>query len=292
MKWWEGPGLAFDTETTGVDAHTDRIVTAAIAHVTPGKPPVITQWLIGPEMDVPTEAALVHGWTTERIAARLNGAPAARLIDGHIDYLTRQDALTQISGYLACAITDEVPVIAANAAFDLTLIEAELDRNNLPTLSSRPGGITGVVDPMVIDKAFDPFRKSCYRAPGCNVDTKHHECGGCRGGKHRCGRCGATDRTLTSLCLHYGVRLGNAHDAGADAVAAARLAYRLMDAWPDTARLRLATLHDHQVAWRREQMDSLRSYFDKNGIEHDGCDPSWPLLTRVEQPALAFGGLS
>jgi DNA polymerase-3 subunit epsilon len=39
------------------------------------------------------------------------------------------------------------------------------------------------------------------------------------------------------------------------------------------------------VTWRREQADSLRAYFDKNGIEHDGVDPGWPVHTSLQQLA-------
>jgi hypothetical protein len=132
------------------------------------------------------------------------------------------------------AMHREIPLVVANAPFDLTLLEAELGRHGIDTLASRPSGVRGVVDPMVIDRAFDTYRKACYRAPGCDPETGHHECGGCRGsrGFHDCGKgCGVTDRRLESLCIHYGVPLVGAHDAAADALAAARLAVRLGGLW-------------------------------------------------------------
>ena len=52
--------------------------------------------------------------------------------------------------------------------FDLSLLEAELERHGIDSLASRPSGIRGVVDPMVIEKAYDTYRKVCYRAAGCD----------------------------------------------------------------------------------------------------------------------------
>ena len=59
------------------------------------------------------------------------------------------------------------------------------------------------------------------------------------------------------------------------------------EGWPATARLRLGTLHEHQVTWRREQADGLRAYFDKNGIEHDGVDPGWPVYSTLPSAVAA-----
>lgn len=280
-KWHQGHIIGFDTETTGVNPHDDRIVTAAVVHHKPGDRPRIIQWIIDPEVDIPDEAAAVHGWTRQRLDETLAGRQAARIRDGRIAHLTRDAALFEIAGQLGLAMHTKTPVVAANAAFDLTLIEAELTRHGIDTLASRPAGVTGVVDPMIIDKQHDPYRKSCYKAAGCDPETKHHECGGCRGGKHRCGGCGSTDRTLTSLCAHYGVRLAadGAHDASTDALAALRLAVKLAGLWPEIARWKLGTLHQHQVTWRRQQCDSLRAFFDKTGIEHDGICPEWPVHT-------------
>jgi DNA polymerase-3 subunit epsilon len=287
-KWHEGRMVALDTETTSTDPLTARIVTAAVVHITPGQRPSTISWVIDPGIPVPDEAAAIHGWTDERIAAHI-GRPgqdrlAVRLHNGHTQRLTADAALFEIAAQAATAMAADAPLVVMNAAYDLTLLEAECARNDVPTLSSRPTGIRGVVDPMVIEKAYDPYRKLCYKAPGCRPAEQHHECSGCRGGKYRCGGCGAHNKQLLGLCLHYGIRHAGAHDASADAIAAVRILKRIVEAWPDIARLRLGTLHQHQVGWRREQMLSLRSYFDRNQIEHDGCDPGWPLL---QTPAVA-----
>ncbi|GEP38854.1 3'-5' exonuclease [Nocardioides psychrotolerans] len=282
-KWHDLPLVAFDTETTGIDLAEARIVTAAIVHMTPGQRPRAMRWLIDPGVEIPDEAAAIHGWTTDRIAQTIGrpgwahrtmvdstGKTVTSLIPAHA-------AVFEITAQLGAAMGREAGVVIQNAAYDLTLLEAENGRYDVPTLSSRPAGVTGVVDPMVIEKQFDPYRKACYKAAGCNPEESHHECGGCRGGKVKCGGCGSTDRKLESLCGHYGVRHGGAHDAADDAVAAARLLRKLLEAWPQVAAWKLATLHHHEVAWRREQMDGLRSFFDRVGKDHDGCCGAWPL---------------
>lgn len=263
-KWHEGPMRGFDTETTGINPLEARVVTAAIVTTIPGTRPTSIQWLIHPETEIPDEAATVHGWSLEKLEAKLDGHQALRLVNGHERFITKDAALFEIAAQVAMAMGTGIPLAVANAAYDMTLLEVELQRAGVDTLASRPKGITGIVDPQVLEKAYDPYRR-----------VK----GGCRGGKHRCGGCGTEDKTLGSLCAHYGVPHVGAHDANGDALAAIRLARRLAGLWPEIARWKLATLHQHQVTWRREQANSLRAYFDKNGIEHDGVDPGWPLQT-------------
>lgn len=270
--WTAGPFAGYDLESTGQNPHTARIVTAAIVHATPGQRPRTIQWLLDPGIDVPDEAAAIHGWTRGRILEEVGGEGRALRITPGNDTANRMrmtvdGALGEIVGHLGIAMHTDTPLVIHNAAYDLTLTEAECARLGVDPLLSRPAGIRGVVDPMVIEKAYDPFRK-----------VK----GGCKGGKHRCGGCGMVDKKLGSLCTHYGLRLTAAHNAAGDALAAVRLAVKLGELWPEVARWTLPTLHTHEATWRRDQADSLRAYFDKNGIEHDGVDPSWPVLMAPE----------
>lgn len=281
VKWHEGRLVGFDTETTGIDPAEERIVTASIVHHTPGQRPRTLSWVIDPGIPIPDEAAAVHGWSADRLAEHLQGWEAATITDGVARRSTRSQALFEIAGQVALPMSMEVPLVAFNAPYDLTILEAECARNDVEPVSTRLGAKSyrGVVDPMVIEKQYDPYRKSCYKAPGCRPEDKHHECGGCRGGKTKCGGCGSTDRTLTSLCAHYGVLLGNAHSADADALAAIRVAKRLAGEWPEVARWRLSTLHDKQVEWRAEQQRGLAQFFRRLGETEkaDSCDGGWPL---------------
>lgn len=258
-KWTTMPALGFDTESTGTGAHEDRIVTASIVEFQPGQRPVAHNWLVDPGVPIPEGAAAIHGWTTGRIQASPNAVAPGR-------------AAFEISARLALWLGKGFPVVAFNVAYDITMIEAENRRHAVPTLAERlaPKPVGPFIDPMVLDKEVAPYRPA--------------HCDGKQKRSPRC-RCGADDKTLTSLCRHYGVPLIAAHTAESDAASAVRLFWKIVEKSPDTFRgMTIGGLHMAQVGWRREQMLSLRSYFDRNGIEHDGCDPAWPLL---QTPAVA-----
>ena len=68
MGWHEGPLAGFDTETTGTDPETARIVTAAV--IVHGPEPVDARWLVNPGIDIPAEATAVHGISTETAQAQ------------------------------------------------------------------------------------------------------------------------------------------------------------------------------------------------------------------------------
>ncbi|WP_052436589.1 exonuclease domain-containing protein [Georgenia sp. SUBG003] len=143
-SWCDGPFLGFDTETTGVDVASDRIVTAALVHRDAGSTTVRT-WLVDPGVDIPPGTTAIHGVTTEH--ARAHGrAPA--------------DALEEIAAEIAAAQAAGVPLVAYNATFDLSLLEHELARHGLDSLARRlPGGAPLVLDPLVLDRYVDGVRK-------------------------------------------------------------------------------------------------------------------------------------
>ena len=144
MGWTEGPLLGFDTETTGVDVDSDRIVTAALVR-RDATGTRITTWLIDPGVPIPAEAAAIHGISTEH--ARAHGRPP-------------REALEEIAVELAQAFRSGVPVVAYNASFDLRLLDAELRRHRLRTLPDRLcQEARPVIDPLVLDRAEDRFRR-------------------------------------------------------------------------------------------------------------------------------------
>lgn len=238
--WLERPFAAYDCESTGVDPATDRIVTASMIRINGGGQPVTESYIVAVDVDIPEAASQIHGWTTER--ARAEGRPAAEVLD-------------IVAADLALAFTRGQPVVGYNICYDLTILEHELRRHDLPTLHERTDGhIRPVIDSLVIDKAIDRFRKG--------------------------------SRKLTAACEHYGVRLDGAHDAAFDAIAAARLAWVMIRRNDDLAALSLDELHDAQVVWRREQCESLAAYFAKQGKPQtvDGC---WPVCFGHADEAVA-----
>ncbi len=141
--WARGPFLGFDTETTGVDARRDRIVTAALV-LRDARGTRQRTWLIDPGVEIPVAASEIHGVTTAH--ARAEGAHP-------------RTALDELATELAWAIGSGIPVVAYNASFDVTLLEHELVRWGLPTLADRLGRAPApVLDPLVLDRALDRHR--------------------------------------------------------------------------------------------------------------------------------------
>ncbi|MDR1152001.1 MAG: DNA polymerase III subunit epsilon [Bifidobacteriaceae bacterium] len=137
------PVVGFDTETTGVAVARDRIVTAALVWRDADAAVRERTWLLRPDIDIPARATAIHGITTDY--ARTNGQdPAVALED------------------IATAIAADAgrPLVAFNAPFDLGILEAELRRAGLATLTERLGRPVGpILDPLVIDRGIWRFRR-------------------------------------------------------------------------------------------------------------------------------------
>lgn len=134
-----------------------------------------------------------------------------------------------------------IPVVAYNAPYDFTLLDREARRHGLEPLVS-PGPI---IDPLVIDRAVDKFRR----------------------GK----------RTLTVTAMHYGVDLLGAHDAGADAIAAGRVAQALARIHAEALAFEAAELHRRQVDWCREQAADFQDYMRRERDPEFTTSGAWPL---------------
>ncbi|WFB06898.1 3'-5' exonuclease [Streptomyces sp. LX-29] len=232
MGWHRELLIGFDLETTGTDPREARIVTAAVVEVKAGEPIGRRDWLADPGVLIPDDAVAVHGITNERVADR--GRPAAEVADEVADAL--------VGHWRAGA-----PVVAYNAAFDLSLLAAELRRHGLPSLGDRLGGAeTGpVVDPLTIDRAVDRYRR----------------------GK----------RTLEAVCQVYGVVLDGAHEAGADALAAARVAFAVAEAHPTVAAMEPWELHREQIGWYAEWAAGYQQWLRRKGTPEAVVDGGWPL---------------
>jgi len=219
----------FDLETTGVDVARDRIVTAYVGVLDEqGAVLEARDWLADPGVEIPAPAAAVHGITTER--ARAEGRDARQVVG-------------EIVEALRALLDAGIPVVAYNATFDFSLLRAEAVRHGIPPIAAP----APVIDPLVIDKQHDRFRK----------------------GK----------RTLDIVAAHYGVALDDAHEASADAIAAGRIALAQTERYAADLPESLGALHEAQVAWAAEQAASLSDYFVRIGKLAPGeqLDGSWPL---------------
>ena len=65
MNWSDGRLLAFDTETTGTDPETARIVSAACLWRGGASEAADEEWLVNPGVPIPAEATAIHGITDE-----------------------------------------------------------------------------------------------------------------------------------------------------------------------------------------------------------------------------------
>lgn len=140
MPGWSKRLVGFDLETTGLDLSTSRVVTASIVEIDASGDVVTSKdWLVNPGIEIPAEAAAVHGVTTE-IAQR--------------DGIEPDQALSEISSTLQSYFRQSISVTAFNAPYDFTILNNELARHGLPRLEAKP-----VIDPLVIDKRFVKFRK-------------------------------------------------------------------------------------------------------------------------------------
>lgn len=151
------------------------------------------------------------------------------------------EAVAEIVAALRTLLEAGTPVVAYNAPYDLSLLWHEAKRYAVAPLEEpRP-----IIDPLVIDKALDKYRR----------------------GK----------RTLTVTAEHYGVALDDAHDAGADAIAAGRVAQALARAYPAELGLDALELHRRQVRWCREQAADFQAYMRRVKDPSFTTSGAWPV---------------
>ena len=138
--WHTGTLVGFDLETTGKNPHEARIVTASIVLLdAQGQVQAAAEWLVDPGVEIPDEAAAVHGVTTEH--ARQHGMDATA-------------GLSEIVATLTDFMYHRVPIVAYNGVYDFTVLTAEMARRNMGEFS-----VVGVIDPYVLDKHVDTYRK-------------------------------------------------------------------------------------------------------------------------------------
>ena len=218
----------FDTDTTGTDVEEARIVSAfaGIMDTATGEFTDRWTWLINPGVPIPDEAAAVHGISNERAQA---------------EGMDPKEAIYQIMQRLNTFERDSLAIVAMNAAFDFTILDRELARHwpgLRPLMQPNDKGVVltpVVLDPMVLDRAFDRFRK---------------------GG-----------RKLVDLCKNYGVPVEeNAHDAEADCKMAGRVAVKLLH-HHKLQSMSLAEVHAKTIPTHRDNsMNVVKFWKEGKGL--------------------------
>jgi DNA polymerase-3 subunit epsilon len=142
LPQWANRIAVFDTETTGLDLKTARIVTATIVELDLDGNVVFDrpEWLADPEIDIPEVASNVHGITTEM--ARAQGRKY-------------KEVISEILEVMRDCFARGIPVVAYNAPYDFTILYHQAIALGLEPISEpRP-----ILDPLVIDKTYDKYRK-------------------------------------------------------------------------------------------------------------------------------------
>lgn len=130
-------------------------------------------------------------------------------------------------------------VVAFNAAFDLTVITK--------LLRGEPFTVDGlVIDPMVIDGKYSRRRGS---------------------------------RKLVDQCDFYKVKQVDAHQAEGDALAAARLAWKMPRRYPIITRADDAEMMRLQAIWYRERKLSFIEHRKEIGKPIDDINTEWPVAS-------------
>ncbi len=157
--------------------------------------------------------------------------------DGRPAALVVAEIVAELRSYFDAGI----PVVIYNAPYDLSLLFHEAERHRVAPLVA-PGPI---IDPLVIDKAVDRYRK----------------------GK----------RTLEAAALFYGVELTDAHDAGADAIAAGRVAQAIARVHSRALAVDALELHRLQEGWCQEQAVSFQDYMRRTRDATFEASTGWPV---------------
>lgn len=221
--------VGFDTETTGLNPATARIIEAALVVDNPDAYPweMLTERLDpGQDVTIPEEATAVHGIRADD----LDGARPAR------------DVLSDLVAYLAALAALEVPLAVYNAPYDLVLLAAELDRHGLDPIPRLT-----ILDPLVLDRHLDPYRKG--------------------------------SRKLGAVAVHYGHHLDGAHAATADTIATLKIARSIIDRH-DLPSDRDA-LHRLQAEAHAAWAEGYAAHLDRTGSDRPRPSTVWlpPELT-------------
>jgi DNA polymerase-3 subunit epsilon len=267
--WFMGPMTAFDLETTGTDVETEHVVTAAVISLNGSAKPFARTWLAAVEIDIPEGAEKVHGISTAE--ARKNGRPATKVLD-------------EIADLLSVSLREATPIVGHNVVYDLTLLDRELRRKGLPTLTER----SNRQGPVICTRVLDQHVVQRRRKPPLREGQTEQD--------------GA--RTLRTTAGVYGLGWDDeaAHGAEYDAMQAARIAYRIgqiahtapgsRPLWvqrhsyaffDDVADIDMVELFVRQQQWAAEQAASLEEWLRQSKPD---------AVVKREWPLIPFGGES
>lgn len=245
MTWFDPTQrwCLIDTESTGKDPTEARLVTACVAIVGGRSEPEIRSWVADAGVEVPDEAAAVHGYDTARV--RAEGKPVDAVVPEIVDYLAAAGAANQ-------------PFVIFNAPYDTTLIDREMRRANCGDWATAFGG--GVVfDPLCIDRKVDRYRPgkrtleaacATYRV---NLDGAHNAEFDAR----------AAGRVLYRIGQRCQMTPGQIRAEYAER----RYPNEFVKAFAALGAMSARDLHDAQRIWYRDQAEGLAAYWRREAAE-------------------------
>jgi DNA polymerase-3 subunit epsilon len=159
------------------------------------------------------------------------------------------EVIVEVAAQIQKAWKDGYPLVVYNAPYDLTVLDRELrrigDEGGLLALTET--GLPGpVIDPLVLDRACDRYRRG--------------------------------SRKLVDVCAHYGIPVSteDTHTSSGDALAAARLTWKLCRRFPELDGLTLDELQTRQAVAHREWAAHFEDYLRATGSPQQ-IDRSWPI---------------
>jgi DNA polymerase-3 subunit epsilon len=174
----------------------------------------------------------------------------ATAVHGITDEIARErgqelgEVVRSIVSTLAGYFEKGIPVVAYNAPYDFTILRQHAEDFGI----AWPENPSPILDPLVLDKKLVQFRK----------------------GKRR----------LEIVAGYYNVKLDDAHNATADAVAAGHIAQAMAAQFSSQLDMPLGELHALQVTWSREQDESFAKFM--KGINPDFVPVfGWPEKPRA-----------
>lgn len=268
MTWHMNRMAALDFEASDKNPATARVVTCALIGVGGNLPTEPRTWLINPGEPMNPEAIAVHGITDEFAAE--HGTPAAQ-------------GVKEIADAVAEVVRSVVPLVGHNlGGYDLTLLDAECRRHGLGSLEEVCGQpLARVIDTMVIDRHTAPFRRRVSPSQG--------------------------PYQMRTTAETYGLAWDEkaAHGAEYDALASARVAWRMGDIahrpreqrppWVRNLRdggarfdllagVSLEELFDLQRAWHAQWAADFEAYLRRSDASAS-IERSWPMREFAEAGA-------
>ena len=169
--------------------------------------------------------------------------------------LPLRDAIEKVADAVLSASRRGVPLVGMRLDYDLTLLDTQCERLLGQSLVER-GWCGPVLDASVVDRHLDRYR------PG--------------------------RRTLGALCELYGIDIGNAHDAAADAIASINVLIAMFARYGQLRHSEPAFLHEAQKQWHSQWAVNFDEWRRSEGLEPlDRRDHVWPVAPFELPPAQA-----